>query len=115
MKTDIEDKNKQKKKYKHKDFDLYGKYLFASKNLDIPQNKEEIIKNIKYLNNKFLSEKDINNKINYLNNKFMTFNKLTISERIFKHNYKLFSKQELDKIFDDCVDHVFKKIKEAST
>jgi hypothetical protein len=113
MKIDIEDKLHQKKKYKHKDFELYGKYLFANKDLDIPKNKEEIIKNIKYLKNQFLSERDINNKINYLNNGFMAFNKLTIYERLFKHNYKLFSKQELDKMLDDCVDYVLRKIKEV--
>jgi len=57
---DIEDKKKQKRKYKHKDFELYGKYLYL--------------------------------------------------ERKFKHRYCLFTKEELNTIFNDCVNYIIKEI-----
>ncbi len=54
----------------------------------------------------------MDDRINYLNNKFVKFNKLKFNELIFSHNYKLYSKNELDKIFDNCVDMILKKISE---
>lgn len=31
----MEDKKRQKRKYKHIDFELYGKYLFKDKKIDL--------------------------------------------------------------------------------
>ena len=36
---DIEDKKRIKRKYKHKDFELYGKYLFNNNDIGLPNNK----------------------------------------------------------------------------
>ena len=52
-------------------------------------------------------------RLDYLNNEFVKFNKLKFNELVFKHNYKLFSKNELDKIFDNCVDMILRKMTEV--
>ena len=108
----IEDKKRQKRKYKHKDFELYGKYLFKEKKIELPKDGITIKNNIKYLKNRFVSDELVDYRLNYLNNGFIKFNKLKFNELLFQHNYKLFTKNELDRIFDNCADMVLKKIME---
>ena len=48
--------------------------------------------------NKFLTDELIDYRFNYLKNDFAKFNKLSLSEKLFKHSYKLFTKKELDTI-----------------
>lgn len=108
----IEDKKGQKRKYKHKDFELYGKYLFKEKKIELPKDGTTIKNNIKYLKNRFVSDELVDYRLNYLNNGFIKFNKLKFNELLFQHNYKLFTKNELDRIFDNCADMVLKKIME---
>lgn len=113
LNIDVEDKKRQKRKYKHKDFELYGKYLFKNKQIELPKDVLIIKNNIRYLKNKFLTDELVDCRMNYLNNNFKKFNKLKFKELIIQHNYKLFSKKELDKIFDDCVDIVLQRIMEV--
>ena len=68
LKIGKEDTKKLKRKYKHKDFELYGKYLFNDGYVFIPKNKELIKENSKYLKNNFLTDKLIDHRFNYLNN-----------------------------------------------
>ncbi len=112
LNIDIEDKKRQKRKYKHKDFELYGKYLFKEKKIELPKDDIAIKNNIKYLKNRFVNDELVDYRLNYLNNGFIKFNKLKFNELLFQHNYKLFSKNELDRIFDNCVDMILKKIME---
>ena len=56
LKIGKEDTKKLKRKYKHKDFELYGKYLFNDGYVSIPKNKELIKENSKYLKNNFLTD-----------------------------------------------------------
>ena len=98
---------------KHKDFELYGKYLFKENKVELPKDDIIIKNNIKYLKNKFISDKLVDYRLDYLNNEFVKFNKLKFNELVFKHNYKLFSKKELDKIFDNCVDMILTKMTEV--
>lgn len=107
---DIEDKYGIKGKYKHRDFELYGKYLY--KYIKIPKDYEKIKNNINLLKNKFITEELIKQRLNYLNVEFRKFNKLSLKERIIKHNYKLFTKKELDILLDDCIKFILKKYKE---
>ena len=113
LKIDVEDKKRLKRKYKHRDFELYGKYLFESNKIKIPTNSKLIKSNISYLNEKFLNDDLVEYRINYLKNDFKKFNKLSLFEKIFKHNYKLFTKKELDDYFNECVSMVIEKIKEV--
>ena len=106
--VDIEDKDRIKQKYKHDDFELYGKYLYKNNLVDIPKNKKIIKENIKYIKNIFLSDKDIDYRINYLNNGFNDFNKINKNE-----SFKLFYKKELDDMFDSCLEMLIDKIKEV--
>ncbi len=113
LEIDKEDKKKLKRKYKHKDFELYGKYLFNNGNVFIPKNKKLIKENAKYLKNNFLTDELIDYRFNYLNNDFTKFNKLSLYEKIFKHKYSLFTKNELDIIMNECIEMVITKIKEV--
>ena len=113
LKIDIEDKNRLKAKYKHYDFELYGKYLFKDNKVEVPINKKVIKDNIKYLDNSFLTNELVDNRIKYLNNEFTNFNKLSIKEKLFKHNYNLFTKEELDNMLEECTDMIIEKIVEV--
>lgn len=113
LKIDIEDKNRLKRKYKHYDFELYGKYLFNDNIVQVPTNDKLIKNNIDCLDKKFLTDELVEYRINYLNHEFTDFNKLSLKEKIFKHNYKLFTKDELDELMNNCVDMVIKKIEEV--
>ncbi len=64
--------------------------------------------------NKFLNIEFIDYRFDYLKNDFAKFNKLSIAEKLFKHNYKLFTKKELDNIMEECIKMIIAKIKERS-
>jgi len=113
LKIDIEDKKRLKRKYKHYDFELYGKYLFDYDLITIPTNDKIIKDNIDFLDGKFLTDELVEYRLNYLKNGFSGFNKLNLKEKLFKHKYKLFTKEELDGIMNDCIDMIIKKIEEV--
>lgn len=113
LKIDIDDKKRLKRKYKHIDFELYGKYLFNDGYVSIPKNINLVKENAVYLKDKFLTDELIDYRVNYLKNDFAKFNKLSLSERLFKHNYKLFTKKELDTIMEECIEMVINKIREV--
>lgn len=113
LNIDIDDKKRLKRKYKHRDFELYGKYLFNDGYVSIPQNINLVKENAVYLKDKFLTDELIDYRFNYLKNNFAKFNKLSLSEKLFKHNYKLFTKKELDTIMEECIEMVINKIREV--
>ncbi len=113
LKIDIDDKKRLKRKYKHIDFELYGKYLFNDGYVSIPKNINLVKENAVYLKDKFLTDELIDYRFNYLKNDFTKLNKLSLSERLFKHNYKLFTKKELDNIMEECIKMVINKIREV--
>lgn len=113
LKIDIDDKKRLKRKYKHRDFELYGKYLFNDGYISIPKNINLVKENAVYLKDKFLTDELIDYRFNYLKNDFAKFNKLSLSEKLFKHNYKIFTKKELDKIMEECIEMVINKIREV--
>ena len=113
LKIDIDDKKRLKRKYKHIDFELYGKYLFNDGYVSIPKNINLVKENAVYLKDKFLTDELIDYRFNYLKNDFAKFNKLSLSEKLFKHNYKLFTKKELDTIMEECIEMVINKIREV--
>lgn len=107
---DIEDKDRLKQKYKHDDLELYGKFIYKDGLIDMPEDSIKIKDNIIYLKDKFVVEEDVDKRIDYLHNGFSLFNKLDTDNR---DNYKTFTKKELDKILDDCIEHVTSKIKDV--
>lgn len=46
-KIDINDKKREKRKYKHYDLELYGKYLFKDGFVNLPTNKKVVLDNVK--------------------------------------------------------------------
>lgn len=112
-KIDIVDKKRLKRKYKHKDFELYGKYLYNDNKMELPSSTDKIKKHIGNLKNNFYTEHHINTRISYLSTDFEKFNKLSFKERMFKHNYKLFTKEELDLLLKECVEYILSKINEV--
>ncbi len=95
---DIEDKNRIKRKYKHDDLELYGKYLFNNEDLYIPKKIDKIIENIDILKDKFLTEQNVRDRIKFLNNDFYKYNKLDTKS----FEYKLFTKEQLDNLILNC-------------
>ncbi len=110
---DAGDKKRIKRKYKHKDFELFGKYLFNDGYVFIPKNIKLVKENAIYLKDRFLTDELIDYRFNYLKNNFAKFNKLSLTEKLFKHKYKLFTKKDLDTIMEDCIELIVSKIKES--
>lgn len=108
---DSEDKKNIKKHYKHRDFELYGKYLFNNGLVVIPSDIETIVKDIKCLKDDFLDENMVVKRVSYLKDRFKKFNKLSLKEKVLKHNYKLFTKEELDKVYCECIEYILTEIK----
>lgn len=96
-------------KYKHSDLELYGKRLFKSENLIIPNNIDSILESIDLLNEHFVSKDNVVNRINYLNNEFIKFNEIKEEEK--DKEYLLFSKDELDTLLNNCINHVLDELK----
>ena len=110
---EVKDDKKITLKYKHKDLELYGKYIFNSEQLYLPKSKEKIYKSIHLLKNNFLSEKNVSDRIDYLNSEFIDFNKLSNDEINNKHNYELFTKDELDELLEKCINYLISELKKV--
>ncbi len=104
--VDVEDKQRLKRKYKHDDLELYGKYLLNNEELYIPKNSNKIIMNINMLKDNFLTEENVTERINFLNNDFYKNNKLDKKTL----EYKLFTKNELDTLIDSCAKFILAEI-----
>ena len=100
------------KKYKHSDFELYGRYLFKNIELPIINDDKEILKNIKYLKKKFYTKELVKQRINYLEDGFIRFNKLSLKEKILKYNYRMFTKEKLDVILEECIYYILENLKD---
>ena len=102
----VPNKPGMQKKYKHYDLELYGKYLYNDGMVEVPKDIDLVVDNIKYLKPQFLNRELVQNRIDYLNIDFKEFNKLTLKQKIFKHKYKLATKEEWDKQFDLCCEYI---------
>ena len=85
------DPKRKKRRYKHHDFELYGRYVFDK--TIIPKNKEKIYDNIKYVKSGYLNKEIVNDRFKEFNNYYIKTNKLSIKEKIFRHRYYLFTKE----------------------
>ena len=104
---DVDEKNSIKQKYKHDDFELYGKKLYKNRKVSVPKDKDIIKKNIKYLKNDFVTSKDVDYRFGYLNDGFKDFNKIIGNEE-----YRMFEEKELDEIFNECLNMIMDKLKD---
>lgn len=95
-----------KKKYKHYDLELYGKYLFKTKKFTMPKYDNNIKLNIKGIGISDYNENRIKDRINYLNTIYIDKNRFTIIEKIFGIKYKMISKEKLDKMYFECLDFI---------
>ena len=64
----------------------------------------------KYLKDNLLTDELVDYRIKYLKTDFIKNNKLTLKERLIKNNYKIFTKTELDKMLEECVNLIIEKI-----
>lgn len=97
------------KHYKHSDLDNYGKCLHKNNLVELPKvfnNKDEL----NLLKDNFFTYEDTLNRIEYLNTKFIKESKLTIKQKLFGIKYKMLTKEELDKLFEDCIEYVTSSI-----
>ena len=101
--------NNVRKKYKQHDLILYGKYLFNSNQVELPKYPSNIDNSLKLLQDNFYTEDDVKKRIEYLHTEFYKFNKISLKEKIF--GYKLFYKDELDKVYNNCIQFILEKIK----
>ena len=99
------------KKNKHLDLELYGKYLFKYNNIILPNFDNNVLKNLNELNIKDFSEVFIKKRINYINTKYLNKNICTLKERIVGLKYKIFTKEELDYLYNECIKFIEKEIK----
>lgn len=107
VETDNKDKT-LRKNLKHYDFDLYGKYLYKNNCVEVPNIDYDITDSLSLLKKNFFDMEMVKKRIYYLNNEFHKFNKISLKERII--GYKLFTKEELDKIFLDSCSFILKSI-----
>jgi hypothetical protein len=92
--------------FKQKDFIRYGKYLFEENLVAIPTNKKLIATHLLDLKPPFISSYELDERIHYLSSP--EFRKYYLN---FNNNFKLFTKEEYDKMFTNCLDYVDDKVK----
>ena len=104
----IDDPRKEKKKYKHHDLELYGRYIY-DKNI-IPKDKLKIYDNIKYVKNGYLTKEIVDDRFIQFDSNYPKNSKLSLKEKLFKNKYYLFIKEELDNMFNDCCKLIISEI-----
>lgn len=65
---DVSSNLRESLKYKHGDLEKYGRYIYNSEELFIPNNINIILTNSSILNDNFYSKENIKHRIDYLNN-----------------------------------------------
>ena len=77
----------------------------------LPDDVNSIKESIILLKGNFVSEKNVLNRIKYLHNDFIkTY--LKIDEKDNEEEYLLFTKEELDKLLNDCTEYIYDKLRE---
>lgn len=101
-------------KYKHHDLEKYARFIYNEEELFIPNDVNKIVNNISILKNSFYSIENVKDRINYLNNgEFKRFNNLTDDDINNKNEYIIFTKDELDNLFDDCYLYIIDNLKKV--
>jgi len=98
------------KEYKHHDLELYGKYLFNNNVIELPKFDNNILINKKDINIKDYTEEVLKKRTDYLNNQYLNKNKYKIQEKLFGLKYKMIPKDELDKLYLNCIKFIEQNI-----
>ena len=101
---DLKENFRDSLKYKHNDLELYGKRIFNNEELIFPKYNDKFVESIELLKDNFITIDNVKFRINYLNNEFKDFNK--ISEEELNKDYELFTKEELEKLLNDCIEYI---------
>ncbi len=101
---DIKNNLRDSLKYKHNDLELFGKRIFNSEELIIPNYSDKFIESINILKDRFINIDNVKKRINYLNDDFKEFNK--ISDEEVNKEYELFTQEELDNLLNKCIDYI---------
>ena len=108
---DISDDFKKTLYYKHTDLELYGKRIYHSESLIIPQDVGSICSSIHLLKDHFITEQNVSKRVTYLNRDFPSFNMISDEEKGKK--YVLFNKEELDCLLEDCIKYIEGELKKV--
>ena len=95
--------------YKHKDLELYGKKLYNSETLDVPNDIVSIYESLPLLKDEFVSMANVMYRVNYLNNDFVKFNERTEEDN---KGYEMFTEEELNTLLENCINYVESKLAE---
>lgn len=98
--TSIECTVDGRSRIKHNDFSIFENKIIKKDDYRIPNNKENIINDISVIKEVTFNENDINKIINYI--------KLKSKEKEINGEYKLFTKQQIEKDYKDSIDFVIK-------
>lgn len=101
---------KYAKKYKHHDFDLYGKYLFNNNLVELPSYEENINNLLGDLKIHFCTKDNLIERINYLNNEFIKESKYTLGEKLFGIKYEMLSQEIIEQIYNNCILYIIDEI-----
>lgn len=96
-----------RRKIKQSDFINYGKYLLEQGLLEIPENVEVVKEELQLLKEHFVEYEEAKERIEY----FKTDDFIEFNTGYDEEAFKLFTKEEYDKIFDDCIAFCKRKIK----
>jgi len=98
--------NETRKNLKHRDLYIYDKWLM-NHNYVYKFNNYDCISNVINIDEASFNQERLKQYILSSNN---DIDKLNIFSKIYFYNYKIATKKELDKIFNDCIDYIFKYI-----
>ncbi len=95
-----------RKNLKHREMNIYEKWLM-NHNLVFKFNSYDCIKNVINIDEASFNQERLKNYISSSNN---DIDKLNIFSKICWYNYKIANQDELDKMFNDCIDYILKYI-----
>lgn len=97
-----------RKKLKHRELDIYDKWLM-NHNYVCKFNDFECINEVIDIDEASFDKESLKQYILSSNN---DINKINIFSKLCLYNYKITNQKELDKIFNDCLEYIFKYINE---
>jgi len=98
------------KDVKHNDFGKYGAYLKHKGLVKLPKFDEKIVDEILSIEPALSSKERLLEKIKYVNYEFKNVYVLSFKDKIFKPKFIIYTKEEYDEIFEECIRFVEKEI-----
>jgi len=96
------------RKIKVNDFKLFAYYLYNNEKIEIPEYNENMLEDIKNIEEINVTKEDIKEIIKYIN-ECVEKPKIIFDETIIK-NYKIYTEEELKRRVDICVDFIIENI-----